>query len=306
MLQSPEHYAHRTGIHFLSPTWNLETIDLAEMKQQLDRAKEILPTHRFILISTTGYETTRLSATGIHCIQVNPSIFQDESRWSIQNETLPGIPQSDTCYNAHLGEWKRHSLITELTKPLFVYGFQFNGDAKADYKRVKELCPSAIFVNHTVGNGEYVRLDETQISKVLAGCKTSLCLSREEGHMRASIQSLMCGVPVVSTDSIGGRNRYYCDDTAVIVSSTPKSVSRGIEVLISRNLSRTEVRASTLAMIGFDRRNFIRTVNKLVRNQHGENTPWIDIHNFIGWRFDAQKLSTFTNLIKDPTTSLKT
>ena len=288
-----ELFSQTAGIHFLVPTWNMENADLKPIRDSLKRVSDLLPKHRFIVTAASELEVFRLSSHAIKCMPCNPCIFQDETRWTIQQSGYDVLPKSDAAYNAIFAKFKRHELCAELDNPLFIYGFNVNGDKPDRMEDIKAICPSGVFVNHALNDGDYKLLNEVEIGRVLRNVRTSLCLSEAEGHMRASIQSLLCGVPVVSTPSIGGRDRYYSDDTAVIVEPTSSAVRAGVADLKARNLSPEAVRAATLEMLNFDRRSFIGGVNKIVRRFHGSGAAEITLKPFIGWRFKAKETSEF-------------
>jgi hypothetical protein len=75
-----------------------------------------------------------------------------------------------------------------------------------------------------------------------------LILSQGEGGCYASTEYLYCGVPVVSTQSTGGRDAYYDDVTAIIVDDTPEDVRKGVELMCKRIVDPWEVRRRALAV----------------------------------------------------------
>ena len=46
--------------------------------------------------------------------------------------------------------------------------------------------------------------------------QVGLCLSKSEGAMFASIEYLLCGLPIVSTKSVGGRDIFFTDENCII------------------------------------------------------------------------------------------
>ena len=82
--------------------------------------------------------------------------------------------------------------------------------------------------------------------------------------MRASMEYLLCGLPVVSTPSIGGRDRYFRSDYAVICEPNPRAVADAVKEASARNVSRAHVRRAVLDKVAFDRASFLRTLNALI------------------------------------------
>lgn len=79
-------------------------------------------------------------------------------------------------------------------------------------------------------------------------CKAhcGLMLSAAEGGCYASTEYLYCGLPVVSTKSIGGRDSYYDEVTSIVVDDSPEEVARGVEELKNRMTDPWEVRRRAL------------------------------------------------------------
>jgi glycosyltransferase involved in cell wall biosynthesis len=63
-----------------------------------------------------------------------------------------------------------------------------------------------------------------RISEHMCKAYCGLILSKHEGGCYASTEYLYCGIPVVSTISIGGRDAYYDEDTAMVVEDDPQKI----------------------------------------------------------------------------------
>jgi hypothetical protein len=66
--------------------------------------------------------------------------------------------------------------------------------------------------------------------------------SSSEGGCYASTEYLLCGIPVVSTHSIGGRDAYYDDVTAIVVNSDPDEISKAVQAIKDRKIDPFEIR----------------------------------------------------------------
>lgn len=89
-------------------------------------------------------------------------------------------------------------------------------------------------------------LEIESIPTFLSRAHCGLILSESEGGCYASTEYLYCGVPVVSTFSEGGREAYYDDVTALIVSPDPISVNLAVEEIKKRNIDPWEIRRRAL------------------------------------------------------------
>lgn len=81
--------------------------------------------------------------------------------------------------------------------------------------------------------------------------------------MFASIEYLLCGLPIVSTTSIGGRDIFFSSDFSEIVEDDPSDVSRAVKELISRKIPAWEIRTATLSKIEEHRNRFVDLVMKI-------------------------------------------
>jgi glycosyltransferase involved in cell wall biosynthesis len=59
-----------------------------------------------------------------------------------------------------------------------------------------------------------------------------LILSEEEGACFASSEYLLCGIPVVSTPSKGGRDVWYNEYNSIICDPTPDAIALAVEEFV--------------------------------------------------------------------------
>jgi glycosyltransferase involved in cell wall biosynthesis len=114
----------------------------------------------------------------------------------------------------------------------------------APYKRVHlaakvaglALVPSALFHLHqpeSVANFVDATiiesLPEGGIAEILCRSRVGLMLSKEEGACYASSEYLLCGIPVVTTASRGGRDVFYTRENSHFIAPTEDDVARGVD-----------------------------------------------------------------------------
>ena len=71
------------------------------------------------------------------------------------------------------------------------------------------------------------------VSKILSASRVGLALSAAEGACLASSEYLLCGLPVVSTPSRGGRDIWYDQNNSVICEPTEASVGAAVRHAIA-------------------------------------------------------------------------
>ncbi len=119
----------------------------------------------------------------------------------------------------------------------------------APYKRVHlaakvqdlVVAPASLFRLHRevdtamLSGARFVwELPEGGIAALLGSSRVGLILSVEEGACFASSEYLLCGIPVVSTPSRGGRDVFYTRDNSWLVAPDPDEVERGVARMIAR------------------------------------------------------------------------
>jgi tetratricopeptide (TPR) repeat protein len=115
--------------------------------------------------------------------------------------------------------------------------------------------------------------------------------------MFASAEYMVCGLPVVSTRSIGGRDEYFDDRFCLICDDNPASVAAAVKEAISRNFDPNVIRNTFLAKV-MERRTgllqfIIRRTGEWEGSLDGFLRDWLNIGTpFLDWEssFTAPQL----------------
>ncbi|MES2915789.1 MAG: hypothetical protein V4753_11775 [Pseudomonadota bacterium] len=266
-------FGNRRGVHFLKPTWTMETTNLLPLAETLRRAEACNPGHSFVAQHVSDREAQKYRDVGIRSIPGNPNIFTDETHFVGEAEPHPGLPDSEAIYVARLAPWKQHALAARLRDPLFVYGEPLDPDESTQFDTLRGLFPPGGFINHRLGRGKYHYLGRQELASVMARARVALALSAEEGCMRASVECLLAGLPIVSVPSLGGRELLFTSDTALIVEPTPEAVRAGVDAMLARGLGRDEVRRATLDRVREERQRFLEAANRQIATTLGPLAP---------------------------------
>ena len=90
-------------------------------------------------------------------------------------------------------------------------------------------------------NIDHGLLSSAQVAELLNASAAGLILSALEGQNRATIEYLMCGLPVVSTANRGGRDRFLSPSNSIFVSDTPEAVAEGVAFLSVSSFDRKHI-----------------------------------------------------------------
>lgn len=220
------------------------------------------PDHQLIFLCNTRREAEMLRERGFTALKLNHNCLLNDLLFQPRPEIEPVY---DAVYNAGLSSYKRHDLAMEIERLALVY---YKNEASAldfhaEVARLRALMPKARFVNDLTADG-CRWISPVEIRDVLARSRVGLCLSEQEGAMRASAEYLFAGLSVVSTPSLGGRDTYFDDEFCIITEPDPRRIREAVEALVARNVPREYVRAKTLARIEADRRRYIVLVQDLI------------------------------------------
>jgi hypothetical protein len=220
------------------------------------------PDHRLVFLCNTHREAELLCENGFVATKINHNCLLNDSIFMPKPEIEPFY---DAVYNAGLAEYKRHDLAREIERLALIY---YRNDASsldfhAEIARLRALMPGAHFVNELTADG-CRWISAAEVNDILALSRVGLCLSEQEGAMRASAEYLFAGLSVVSTPSLGGRDTYFDDEFCIVTKPDPRCIREAVEALISRNVPREYVRARTLARIDADRCRYIALVQDLI------------------------------------------
>jgi glycosyltransferase involved in cell wall biosynthesis len=126
------------------------------------------------------------------------------------------------------------------------------------------------FIIDTFTKSNYIALPPDVVARYCNRAHVGLCLSATEGAMYASIEYLLCGLPVVSTINRGGRDFFFDAEFCITVPPDPTAVARAVEELIRRKISPEYIRGKTLQKIVHERNKFLQFVQAIYQ-QEGSN-----------------------------------
>ncbi len=277
----PELFAGRKSLNFIAPSWMLYAGDIKDIALHWHRCARELTGARTVVLASTEREAVDLSMAGVATLLCSPSIFVDETVYKPQPAMDFSDAQYDAIYNARFEPYKRHALARGIANLALIHDARFDGSMSPYETEVRGLLPKARYVNHERGQGRYVKMTPLVVAQELNRARCGLCLSAVEGIMRASMEYLLCGLPVVSTESIGGRDRYYREPYAIVVPDDVDAIAEAVREIKRRNLNKLAVRDHIGRIVEFERRNFLLAVNSLAQSQFGTRKLFPSLEPFI-------------------------
>lgn len=260
----------RAATFLITTAWTIESGDGAHRLLEAMRSyRASHERHQFVFLGNTERETNMIADGGFEAITINQNCLLNDELFS----PLPHVsPEFDAIYTARLSRDKRLELAARVDRLALVYfrnAFEHTvAEFHAEQRRLQRLMPQATFINRLNSNGcEW--LSPESVNRVLARSRVGLCLSAEEGAMRASIEYLFAGLSVVSTPSLGGRDVYFDPEFCEIVDPDPENVRAAVADLVARSVPRNHVRQATLRRVKADRQRYIALVQRLIDRAGG-------------------------------------
>jgi glycosyl transferase family 1 len=263
----------RLGDHpiefLLMPLWAWESWEAENILAAVQAHVHRHPRHRFSFLCNTPVQEGRFAESGWPVVTLNWNMFIDELAFC----PLPDVvPIYDAIYNARLSADKRPELAADIERLCLLYYYfespemtvaQFHGE----HGRLKARMPNATFLNRLTAEGCEFLLPP-DVNRAMNSARVGLCLSAIEGQMRASMEYMMAGLPIVSTPSIGGRDYFFDEEYCAVVEADPRQIRDAVGAMIARNIPREYVRAKTMSRIEHERARFIAFVQNVI-DRHG-------------------------------------
>ncbi|MCS3697032.1 glycosyltransferase [Salinibacter ruber] len=238
--------------------------------RQVSRFKSKYENKKIIFLSNSAEEKSRLVEVGLRSRLVNKNSFQREDQFYIENSSNKGI---NAVMVARMARWKRIELAKFVENLTIITTIEDEGY----FDEVRALMDHVEWPNFGKG-GSYEYLSRGEIRTVLNRSRTGLILSASEANNKASIEYLLCGVPVVSTPSKGGREVFFDQEYCKIVDPDPEAVREGVEELIAREVDPEYVREQTLDKIRDHRARFLELVYELSNGRFDASVDeWLDL-----------------------------
>ena len=190
-------------------------------------------------------ERRMLRAFGQSAFFCNQNLFCNECEFRPMESSIA----YDAIYTARLDDYKRIWLASNVKSLRIITA------NPQDRSRLTQWnC------DHAIVNSEFMGFH--QVATEISRSKCGLALSAKEGGMFAVTEYLLCGRPVVSTKSRGGRDFWLNDFNSRIVSSTPQAVAESVAGINLENDWAQEIRSRTIVQMNAQRKILYNVIQK--------------------------------------------
>jgi hypothetical protein len=235
---------------------SLEAIQ--EVKEQLGKIQMLNKNIEYIFLANSEEEFTNFNNAGFHVIFCNQNCFLDENHYHV----LPKISKKyDAIYIARMTPVKRHQLARKIDK-LLLLGSYYKKEME-HVNQVKAVLKHAKWIE---------KVPHSVISRYINQAKVGLALSDVEGAMFVSTEYLLCGLPQVSTPSVGGRDVYFHNDYVAMVEPNEDAVLAGVQKMAECKTTPYQIRENTIQMMEQHRKYFIDLIQSIYDKEGVQKT----------------------------------
>ena len=179
------------------------------------------PPSNITFLANAKEQQLQACSMGFESIFFNHNALLDEATYWLERDADPVY---DLVLNTRPERnFKRPHLAKSVSNLAVIQGYNFHRD---DYMDLRELEPA--FLNET-------RLTTQDVVQIYNQSIAGGIFSEREGACYSSSEYLLCGLPVVSTHSEGGRDVWYNQWNCIICEPTQEAVVEAV-CKVTRNL----------------------------------------------------------------------
>ena len=251
---------------------------------EIARLRRLYPEHRQIALCNTRREVERFAAHDVSAILCSALAFVDETRYVPAKTPRK---EFDALYNATLTSVKRHELCRDIENLGLIYHWFADASllSQSDtLARYGAMLPRARFLNNE--GGAHQLFGPETVCEWINRARVGLCLSAREGAMLATIEYLLSGIPVVSTPSIGGRDRVLDPRYTLIVEPDASAIADAVRTLAGRLYDPMAIRKAAFDAMREDRIRLIRLIEAIFREEEvtfPAEAPWLELYRRGAW-----------------------
>ena len=214
--------------------WSVEFPEVAaELKSRLAEAKNAFPEARFIILANAAREV-EIIKDFCEVYLASHNAFLNPRRYPL---TTGKKRKFDALYIARITPFKRHELAVKIKK-LHLIG-SYSEKEKEYFAATIAKFPCAVWSQKVLS---------FFIGRKICEAACGLALSAVEGAMFSCGEYSLCGVPVVNTKNLGGRDTLLPAFSVRYADDTPESVAENVEYWVNNSIDPVEIRNGFLQL----------------------------------------------------------
>ena len=229
-------------ILFLMPKRYLYKSDVNQIKNDLKILKKC------VMLCNEPETKLVCNECGVYSAIININAFLNENQYKID-------PEIKKKYNS--------LLILENAN------YNFDIDLISGLKNIAILCnnPQELKIPEAIKEHSHILnyADFKSVYEVYNSAKCTLALALDDGSGYQSCESLLCGIPVVSIPSVGGRHLWYHYINSIISDVTSESVAESVWDCGRRRFNPQEIRNKQITLMNQYQQKFCKILQMIYR-----------------------------------------
>ena len=217
---------YTNGITLIEFSWNfVSDLDIDRIKNDI----VYMPNPVLCVADIKTFEIFKKKFT-CEVVLANHNAFMYEELYQIKN-----IPKKyNLIVNSSFEKYKRRHLCKKIKNCVHIGYFQSN-----DYKNNKDFFPdNGIYPNFEIGKEKnkenFKTITTDKITEFINESLVGGIFSSEEGACWSSSEYLLCGIPVISTYSQGGRAHWYNEYNSIQCADNKDSIKNAFNMAVEK------------------------------------------------------------------------
>lgn len=246
----------KADVIFEHVSWNVSAVAIKTIKSRYKKWEGVA--ERMLIVNSSD-EATLLEQIGVPGFQCSHDIYLPDYDFTLLDSPV----LYDAIYTARLAPFKRHYLVRKLRNARMLTGG--TGANNTIDQDMEQVDPSnQIYLDYLQNKSVcFDKLDTAGVCAEINKSHSCLALSAEEGQMSASSEYLLCGKPVVSTRSRGGRDIFYNKDNSTIIEDNEDAVVKAVQYWVANPPDGQLIRRNYLNQLNTLRYDYSRRISQL-------------------------------------------
>lgn len=205
---------------------------------------------RIYILGNTEKQVNDARKLGMNAEFINQNAFLDYNLFNVGNKNK----YYNTVYCARPIAQKNHKLCVKLKNLALILGYH---DEDVDMS----------YLDYSYINKQFLPVSD--VVDVYQQSKIGLMLSVDEGACYSSSEYLLCGLPVVSVKSNGGRDIWYDEYNSKICELNADSVTDSVQYLLDNPRDPHIIRHNHIKLMNEFRNKFIELMQQIINKYNG-------------------------------------
>ena len=264
---------NRPSYLVVEPTWTLQEAHGGWRARGLREFSERFDDMTVVICCPTAGEVAAAQREGLDALHCSGAVLIREDFFPVSPRREPKF---DAIYDAQWIDYKRHELAGGIGSLALIAPPPWapRQSTIGYYQRAHAAVRHATWISRPWGSTHKRWLSWEEINAAYHQARVGLCLSRVEGHMAASLQYLMAGLPVVTTPNLGGRMRPFDPRYVRWAPDDPGAVASAVDDLAALELDPQTIRRATLAKVKEHRARLHAWIQQAILAEGGDLGRW--------------------------------